>query len=139
MSINNVVNQARDMYQSMLKSSTTFEVAKARTFMKSTLNSPTQGMLAEHKINKEYANRLNDSFKQNAKVVDNDFVVKSLNKQLVHKANKMYPKTMIARQYFVDKEQVVVDSVKPKSQHKLKDRINILIRKFASYADELYK
>ena len=87
----------------------------------------------------EYANRLNDSFKQNAKVVDNDFVVKYLNKQLIHKADKMYPKIMIARQYFVDKEQVVVDSVKPKSQHKLKDRINILIRKFASYANELYK
>ena len=139
MSINNFVNQARDMYQSMLKSPTTFEVSKARTFMKSTLNSPTQGMLAEHKINKEYANRLNDSFKQNAKVVDNDFVVKYLNKQLIHKADKMYPKIMISRQYLVDKEQVVVDSVKPKSQHKLKDRINILIRKFASYANELYK
>ena len=139
MSINNFVNQARDMYQSMLKSPTTFEVSKARTFMKSTLNSPTQGMLAEHKINKEYANRLNDSFKQNAKVVDNDFVLKYLNKQLIHKADKMYPKIMIARQYLVDKEQVVVDSVKTKSQHKLKDRINILIRKFASYANELYK
>ena len=138
MSINKTVNQAHNMYQALVRPPQEFKVSTAREFMKSSFKNPTQGMLAEHKAQKEFAGKYNDNFLHNTKVVDNDFVVQELNSSLTKKITEnLYPKSFETRQYLVDKEHVVADQVKPNKKKGIIDRVNIFLRKLAVSASEL--
>lgn len=138
MSINKTVTQAHDMYQALVRPPQEFKISTAREFMKSSLKNPTQGMLAEHRAQKEFAGKYNDNFWHNTKVVDNDFVVQELNRSLTKKVTeKAYPKSYITRQYLVDKEHVVADQVKPNKKKGIIDRVNIFLRKLSVSASEI--
>ncbi len=137
----NYLNQSRKLIKTLYSETTTKKstIYEAKKHLFNCINNPTIGMIAENQAKNTYKNkRLKSNYINNLYNLKCDNYINSINKTLDNKIKNMYPKTLEARQYFIDNNQIVLNKVKPKSNSKIKDKTSIIFRKLMNFIlDEL--
>ena len=130
-----IFNRANSFYKMLYSKPQSFnnklagQIA-AKKHLLDCLNSPTTAFVARHQAKKSNDNSLvKNNIINNMQILRRDYSVSIFQELVDSKVKKLYPKTLAARQYMIQNEHVVFDSVKPKSNTKFKDRVNIVLQK----------
>ena len=129
-----ILNRANHFYKMLSSNPRNFSKKlagpiAAKKHLVDCLNSPTTAFVARHQAKKNSIALAENNIINNRQILKRDSSIEVFQKLVDDKMKKLYPKTMVARRYIIDREHVVFDSIKPKSNTKFKDRVNIIFQK----------
>jgi len=93
-------------------------------------NNPTVGLLARRKYITGRMLAYPQNAKRNVEYMNKLPNISTLKKSFKEKLNKLYPKTLQAREYIINHDRVKLNSVEPARKYNIFNKLAILLKKF---------